>query len=79
MAAITIRNLSDETYRALKARAAAHHCSTEAEARAILIAAVASDERVQLGSLLVDIGRSTGGADLRVDREATPHEPPNLA
>ena len=37
MAALTIRNLSDETHRALKARAAAHHRSTEAEVRAIVM------------------------------------------
>lgn len=79
MAAITVRNLSDETHRALKARAASHHRSTEAEVRAILDAAVASDERVRVGSLLADIGRSAGGVDLQVERDATPHEPLNLA
>ena len=36
MAAITIRNLSDETHRALKARAALSGRSTEAEIRLIL-------------------------------------------
>ena len=40
MAAVTIRNLSDEAHRALKARAAQHNRSTEAEIRAILEAAV---------------------------------------
>ena len=36
MAAVTIRNLSDETHRALKVRATPHNRSTEAEIRAIL-------------------------------------------
>ena len=35
MPAITIRNISDETHRALKARAASHNRSTEAEVRAM--------------------------------------------
>lgn len=78
MAAITVRNLSDETHRALKARAARHHRSTEAEVRAILDAAVASGERVRLGSLLADIGRSVDGVELIVDRDRTPHQPLDL-
>ena len=78
MAAITVRNLSDETHRALKALAARHQRSTEAEVRAILDAAVSSGDRVRLGSVLVDIGRSVGGVDLDVDRDSTPHEPPDL-
>lgn len=52
MAAITNRNLSEETHRARKARAAAHHHSTEAEVRSILDAAVAPAGRVKVGSLL---------------------------
>ena len=39
MAAVTIRNLSEEAHRALKIRAARHNRSTEAEMRAILEAA----------------------------------------
>lgn len=78
MAAITVRNLSDETHRALKARAVRHQRSTEAEVRAILDAAVSSGERVRLGSLLADIGRSVGGVDLVTDRDPRPHQPPDL-
>jgi len=78
MSAITVRNLSDETHRALKARAARHRRSTEAEVRAILDAAVASPDRVLLGSLLTDIGRSVKGVDLDIDRDPTPHQPPSL-
>ncbi|WP_306233502.1 FitA-like ribbon-helix-helix domain-containing protein [Agrococcus beijingensis] len=40
MATLTIRNLSEETRRALKARAAAHDRSMEAEVREILDDAV---------------------------------------
>jgi plasmid stability protein len=40
MPAITVRNLSEETHRALKVRAAQHGRSTEAEIREILGAAV---------------------------------------
>ncbi|MBA3020735.1 antitoxin [Propionicimonas sp.] len=79
MAAITIRNLSDETHRALKARAADHHRSTEAEVRAILDAAVDAEPQVRLGSLLADIGHVAGGVELQLDRDPTPHEPPSLS
>ena len=44
MAAITVRNLDDEVQRRLKLRAAAHNRSMEAEARAILSAAVAGGD-----------------------------------
>jgi len=37
MPAITVRNLSEETHRALKVRAAQHGRSTEAEIREILV------------------------------------------
>lgn len=57
MAMLTVRNLSDETHRALRVRAAMHGHSMEAEVRAILEGAVAPEGRVKLGSLLADIGR----------------------
>jgi len=75
MPAITIRNLSAETHRALKSRAAAHRRSTEAEVRAILDAAVAPPDRVKLGSLLRSIGAAAGGVDLDVTRDQTEPEP----
>lgn len=43
MATLTIRNLSEETRRALKERAARHNHSMEAEVRAILDDAVGRD------------------------------------
>ncbi len=57
MPAVTIRNLSDETHRALTVRAAHHGRSTEAEMRDILETAVRPINRVKLGSLLASIGR----------------------
>ena len=72
MAAVTIRNLSDEAHRALKARAAQHNRSTEAEIRAILEAAVRPEGRVRLGSALAEIGRKHGitRADVEALEEA---------
>lgn len=79
MPAITVRNLSEETHRALKARAVAHHRSTEAEVRAILDASVAPPDRVRVGSLLAEIGREFGGVDLDVRRDDTSGEPIDLS
>jgi plasmid stability protein len=79
MPAVTIRNLSAETHRALRVRAAHHGRSTEAEIRDILEAAVRPSERVMLGSLLVDIGREAdlSGGDVEVlqERNKAPAEP----
>lgn len=61
MPAVTIRNLSEETHRALKVRAAHHGRSTEAEIRDILELAVRPADRVKLGSLLASIAREAGG------------------
>ena len=58
MAAVTIRNLSDEIHRALKVRAAQHNRSTEAEMRAILEAAVCPPDRLRLGSALAQLSRT---------------------
>jgi len=57
MAAVTIRNLSEEAHRALKVRAAQHNRSTEAEMRAILEEAVRPEGRLLLGTALREIGR----------------------
>lgn len=60
MAMLTVRNLPDEVHRALRARAALHGQSMEAEIRDILRVAVSPEGRVKLGSLLVNIGRQAG-------------------
>jgi plasmid stability protein len=75
MASVTIRNLPDETHRALRVRAAMHGLSTEAEIRAILENAVRPESRVKLGSLLAEIGREVGGVDLEIERDKTSDEP----
>jgi len=57
MAMLTVRNLTDEVHRALRARAAQHGHRMEAEVRDVLESAVSPQGRVKLGSLLVDVGR----------------------
>ena len=57
VAMLTVRNLSDEVHRALRARAAQHGQSMEAEVREILETAISPRGRVKLGSLLADMGR----------------------
>lgn len=79
MAAITVRSLSDATHRALKARAASHNRSTEAEVRAILDAAVMPQDRVRIGSLLAAIGQDEDGVDLDPHRDRTAREPLDLS
>lgn len=80
MPAVTIRNLSDETHRALRVRAAHHGRSTEAEIRDIIEAAVRPPERVRLGSLLAAIGQDAGLSNSDIDalgqyRDISPAEP----
>ncbi|MBK6853701.1 MAG: plasmid stability protein [Burkholderiales bacterium] len=73
MASLTVRNLPDATHRSLKLRAQQNGRSTEAEIRLILEAAVAP--RLGLGSALAAVGRSLGGVDLDIRRDAGPVEP----
>jgi antitoxin FitA len=60
MAAVTIRNLSEEAHRALKIRAAQHNRSTEAEMRAILEGAVRPEGRLLTGTALSAASREIG-------------------
>lgn len=83
MPAVTIRNLSKETHRALKLRAARHDRSTEAEMRSILEAAVRPDDRLRLGTALADRSRKLGLANADVEaleqvRRGKPAEPLRL-
>jgi plasmid stability protein len=80
MPAVTIRNLSEAAYRALKVRAARHNRSTEAEIRAILEAAVRPEGRLRLGTALAEMSRKVGltNADIEAlgrTRDARPAEP----
>ncbi len=80
MAAVTIRNLSDEAHRALKLRAAQHNRSTEAEMRAILEAAARPEGRLRLGTAMAEISRKLGLTNADVEaleqvRDTRPAEP----
>ena len=75
MSAITVRNLSPETHRALKLRARKTGRSTEAEVRAILEAAVRPPERVKLGDALAALAKPLAGVDLDMQRDKTPAKP----
>lgn len=75
MAAINIRNLSDETHRALRVRAASKGLSMEAEARIILDEAVRPADRTKLGSALVELFLPLGGVDLDIARDPAPRPP----
>ncbi|MGH2506835.1 MAG: FitA-like ribbon-helix-helix domain-containing protein [Ktedonobacteraceae bacterium] len=76
MASITVRNLPEETHRALRVRAAQNGRSTEAEVREILEAAVRPKERIKIGSELAAFGDKYKLHDLKVERE---QEPPRIA
>ncbi|HEX5208941.1 MAG TPA: Arc family DNA-binding protein [Steroidobacteraceae bacterium] len=69
MAVVTVRNLPEETHRALRLRAAQHGRSTEAEIRVILEDAVRPEGRVKIGSALAAFGRRLGGLDLQITRD----------
>jgi len=80
MAAVTIRNLSEEAHRALKVRAAQHNRSTEAEVRAILEAAARPAGRLRLGTALSEMSRRIGLTNADVEalgraRDTRPAKP----
>lgn len=75
MGAMTIRNLSDETRRALRQRAIEHGRSTEAEVRAILDEAALPSGRTGMGTLMVNMFKDCGGIELDITRDQTPPEP----
>ena len=66
MPSVTVRNVSDETHRAIRARAAQHGHSMEAEMREILESAVRPQGRVRLGTLLAEIGRELQLSDEKI-------------
>jgi plasmid stability protein len=80
MAAVTIRNLSEEAHRAMKVRAAQHNRSAEAEMLAILEAAVRPEGRLRLGTALAEMSRKIGLSNTDVEaldqvRDTSPAEP----
>jgi plasmid stability protein len=71
MATVTVRNLDDDVQRRLKLRAALHHRSMEAEARAILSAAVRGTSFAQSW---LDATRELRGPDLELPGRSAPRE-----
>ncbi|MEQ1535751.1 MAG: plasmid stability protein [Burkholderiaceae bacterium] len=80
MSAVTVRNIPEETHRALKLRAAQHGRSTEAEIRYILEVAVRP--KVGIGSTLAafacEIGHVDFDSDMNFQRDRTPVRPVNF-
>jgi plasmid stability protein len=72
MAAMTIRNLPDETHRAIKMRAKLNKRSAEAEVRAILDEAVNPPVGLKIGTELAKFGKLLGGRELKIVRDKTP-------
>jgi antitoxin FitA len=80
MSMLTVRNIPADVHRALKARAAKHGRSTEAEVRDILALAVKPDTRVRLGDALGALSRQIGLTNEDIDaldqtRDRKPAEP----
>jgi plasmid stability protein len=78
MHAVTVRNIPEETHRALKQRARSRGVSTEAEIRTILEEAVRPAERVKFGTALYEMSRSFGGVDLDIRRDPSPGDYPTF-
>lgn len=78
MGSLNVRNLSDETHKALRIRAAEHGRSMEAEVRAILDDALTPRNKIGLGSMLAAIGRDFDGVDLDITRDKTEAEAANF-
>ena len=82
MTTLTVRNLPDEVHRALRARAALHGRSTEAEVRAILEEVTLPEKRDSLGSVLATISQRVRLTDEEftnfLQRNATPGRPIDL-
>lgn len=80
MPAITVRNIPEEIHRGLKALAARHGRSTEAEVRELIANAVQPEERTRIGTALWKIAREAGVTDeevafIEATRDRTPAEP----
>ena len=78
MPVVTVRNLAEETHRALRLRAAQNGRSTEAEIRQILDDAVRPEARVKVGSELAALGRRFHGVELDISRDPEPTTPPTF-
>ena len=75
VAQIVVRQIPDEVHRALKAQAAAHGRSAEAELREIIARAVLREGRPRAGDLMRAIWSGAETSDLTLERDPTPVEP----
>ena len=75
MAQIVVRQIPDEVHRALKAQAAAHGRSAEAELREIIARAVLREGRPRAGDLMRGIWSGAETSDLTLERDPTRVEP----
>lgn len=75
MAQIVVRQIPEEVHRALKAQAAAHGRSAEAELREIIARAVLPQSRPRAGDLMRGIWAGAETDDLSVERDRTPAKP----
>ena len=75
VAQIVVRQIPDEVHRALKAQAAAHGRSAEAELREIIARAVLPQSRPRAGDLMRRIWSVAETSDLTLERDRTPVEP----
>lgn len=80
MPALTVRNIPEDIHLGLKALAASHGRSAEAEVRELIAAAVKPASRVKMGQALWELGREIGLTDAEVAimdsaRDRTPAEP----
>ncbi len=75
MATITVRNLDDDVQRRIRELAAHHNRSMEAEARAILTAAV---ERKEFGAALAGFRCSAPGVELELPARSDARDPIEL-
>jgi plasmid stability protein len=72
MAAVLVRDLSEETHRELKRRAKKNRRSVNAEIRATLDEAVRPVERMKVGTEIRKLVAKYGGFDLEIERDQTP-------
>ena len=75
VAQIVVRQIPDEVHRALKAQAAAHGRSAEAELREIIARAVLPQSRPRAGDLMRGIWSGAAMDGFSVERDRTPVEP----
>lgn len=72
MPAVTVRNLPEETHRAIKRLAEKHGRSTEAEIREILEEVVRPESRVKIGTALAAFGERLRDMNFDTTRDQTP-------